>query len=363
MRVTACCRRRRAGRIGEFKAFALRDALAPFQQPAEAEIADIVALLATPEGREKLDANDSGILNTTASLVIRDQLAFADWDRRPAIGEAHLLGAGRAAYAAFEGSAGNPNLSDLAAESYRLIAADPDLRRAVFDAEARPITIGQGCSSFTFPMPDDRLSGLTAGLSGTLRARGFPTSAAAGEVVVGKLASDGLSQLWTREVVEPSIIVRGEASIEVRISARVDRLIHDEIARRPGSETGGVIVGRFSHIGNAFHVVDVLPAPPDSRFSPQEFVLGTEGLRPRISRLARETGNSLRVLGTWHNHLVASGPSGLDAKTAAILALSQDLPALLLIALPSDYTALIAEAFGGATVDARGKSTERNDGS
>lgn len=352
-----------SGPIGEFKAFALRDALAPLKQPADAEIADAVALLSTQEGRDRLAADDRALLNTTASLVIRDQLAFADWRQRPAIGEAHLLGAGRAAYAAFEGSGGNPNLSDLAGESYRLIAADPDLRRAVFDAKAQPITIGQGCSSFTFPMPDDRLSGLTAGLSGALRSRGFPADAPKGEIYLGKLADDGLSQVWKSKVLEPSIVVRGDAGIAVRISARVDRLVRDEIARRPGSETGGVIVGRFSHIGNAFHVVDVLPAPPDSRFSPHEFILGTQGLRAQISRLARETGNSLRVLGTWHNHLVASGPSGLDAKTAALLALSQDLPVLLLIALPGDYTALIAEVFGGATIDARSKIEERADGS
>lgn len=62
-------------------------------------------------------------------------------------------------------------------------------------------------------------------------------------------------------------------------------MMEAEIAHRPGVETGGVIIGRFSEISNTFHVVDVMPAPPDSSFKRHEFKLGTIGLAEAIAHL------------------------------------------------------------------------------
>ncbi len=91
------------------------------------------------------------------------------------------------------------------------------------------------------------------------------------------LQADGLSQNWESHNVEPYTIVKGPkmGALETRLARRVTIEIDAEIARKPGSETGGVLVGRFSAIGNVFQVVDTIPAPPDSRFSKTEFVLGT----------------------------------------------------------------------------------------
>ena len=340
-----------AGRVLEYKAAMLAEALSGLRQVVEADTADAIASCASAEGRGRLAPGGSGLLNTTASSVLREMLAFVDWGLRPAIGEAHLLGEGKVAYAAFEGSGGNPNVSDLATESFRLIARDRDLAKSVFSAEAEAVAIGQGCSAFTFAMPDGRLSALAAGLAEATAMRHFPRVGADGEIRLGKLGADGLSQEWIREEVKPWTVVP-VATMEVRISARVEEAIRAEIAARPDGETGGVIVGRFSQIGNAFQVVDVLPAPPDSTFSREKFVLGTIGLKAAIGKLVRETGGSLYVLGTWHNHLVASGPSMLDAATAARLALRQYFPVLMLIALPEGYTGIVAEHVGDAVEEA-----------
>jgi len=326
------------------KALLLADSLARLMHNVEADIADAIALSSTPEGRAGLaPAGSRLLLNTTASTVVRENLSFVRWTDRPRMAEAHLLGAGKVAYAAFDGVQANPSISDLAAESYRLIAANDDLRNVVFGTEAQAILIGQGCSAATFPMPDDRLSALTAGLSQTIGNR-LDAQDAGAEICLGQLREDGLSQLWSRHAVPPWTIFEND-DFSIRISAHVDAQIRREIAARPNTETGGVIVGRFSEIGNAFQVVDVIPAPADSTYSPDEFVLGKEGLTARIRSLVKNSGGALYVLGTWHNHLLKSPPSSLDRATALKLALGQNLPTLLLIALPEGYTCCIREAF------------------
>ena len=78
-------------------------------------------------------------------------------------------------------------------------------------------------------------------------------------------------------------------------------------------------------------------------FSAERFVLGVQGLRQSVRQLLDESGGSLYVLGTWHNHLVPSGPSALDVATAARLALRQFFPVLMLIAHADGYSFLSAE--------------------
>ncbi|MGD5519596.1 hypothetical protein QUS45_22550, partial [Xanthomonas citri pv. citri] len=53
-------------------------------------------------------------------------------------------------------------------------------------------------------------------------------------------------------------------------------------------------------------------------------------------------------LGTWHNHLVPSGPSRKDVKTAALLSIRQYFPLLMLIHTPAGYVHFTAEALSGA---------------
>lgn len=332
----------RGGHI-TFKADALADALAGFQCAAAVGRSSITNLLATPEGRPWFETGGI-VLNTTGSGVVRETLVGQEWGKRPTLGEAHLLGAGSVAYSAFEGANGNPSLSDLTTESYRLIAADPAIRDRVFNAKAEAIEIGQGCGALTFPMPDGRLSAFVGGLGETLykRARFAEPALASGQINLGYLLADGLSQSWRTIEVDPWIAFE-IGGCRVRISARVDAMIRRAIAARPGVETGGVIVGRYVQMSETFQIVDLVEAPSDSIFTAARFTLGTVGLRASISRLMRESGGSLYVLGTWHNHLVPSGPSSLDTATAARLALRQFYPVLMLIAHAEGYSGLVTE--------------------
>jgi len=106
-----------------------------------------------------------------------------------------------------------------------------------------------------------------------------------------------------------------------------------------------------------FHVVGTLPAPPDSKFSKDEFVLGTEGLRPMLRDLIEGTGGALYPLGTWHNHLIPSGPSAKDMRTAILLSGLQYFPLLMLIHTPAGYVHLTAETLS-AVDDQRTQALE-----
>ena len=337
---------RARGGLITFKTDALARALLGFQSTIGVEREDVVELVATDAGRKGLGDAEL-FLNTTGSSVVREALVSQQWENRPVFGEAHLLGAGAVAYAAFEGAGGNPSLSDLAAESYRLIASDPAIRGKVFGATAEAVEIGQGCGTLTFPMPDTRLSTFAAGLSEvvTRRLRDNEHTPPTGQIHMGQMLPDGLSQSWRSVEVDPWIVV-DLGGRYVHVSARVDTMIRRAIAARPGVETGGVIVGRYLQMSETFQVVDLIEAPPDSIFTAARFTLGIEGLRPAIARLTREAGGSLYVLGTWHNHLEPSGPSLLDAATAAHLALRQFYPVLMLIAHAEGYSGLITEVRG-----------------
>jgi len=234
-------------------------------------------------------------------------------------------------------------------EFYHHLRSDDALRSKVMGQSADEIIIGQGCSSFSMIASDTRLSMMAAPLakltSDVLSGRYVDES---GQFNIGHLQADGLSQNWESHNVEPYTIVKGPkmGALETRLARRVTIEIDAEIARKPGSETGGVLVGRFSAIGNVFQVVDTIPAPPDSRFSKTEFVLGTEGLSDQLAQLSKSSGNTLYALGTWHNHLASTGPSTTDFSTAAKLAIGQLFPVLMIIRTPTGYRQLIAEAVG-----------------
>jgi hypothetical protein len=314
---------------------------------------DALSYLLDPEGRTLLaPPGTTMIVNTTGAAVVRESYAHHAWSDRPRIAEACLLGAGKAALLAVEGENQNPNASDLMAEAYHLLRDMPDLAATIFSTEAEAIQIGQGCSAVSFALSDAQLSALTASMAMKLAnwdSAGLPPQ---GQLLLGELGADGLSQSWSAIDVEPWLLVPGEADRPaIRISPRVDREICADVAKWPGVETGGILVGRFSPIGNCFQIVGTLPAPEDSTRSPAEFVLGTKGLAAQIKALNASTRGTLQILGTWHSHLVPSGPSSKDRMTGAVLAATQLGPLLMLIHTPDGYAALTVEAFDDEPAD------------
>ncbi|PWE35001.1 thiamine biosynthesis protein ThiF [Pelagicola sp. LXJ1103] len=313
---------------------------------------DANTVLRTKEFRRELKLEKSkAVLNTTASSVLRESLSFTGWTKgkAPRVMEASLMGDSDIGYFSVSGKGSNPNSSDLMTEFYHHMRSDDALRSKVMGQSADEIIIGQGCSSLSMIASDARLSALAAPLatltSNVLSGKFVDES---GQFNIGHLQADGISQNWESHSVEPYTVVKGSKSeaLETRLARRVTTEIDAEIARKPGSETGGVLVGRFSAIGNVFQVVDTIAAPPDSKFSAAEFVLGIEGLSDQLAQLSESSGNTLYALGTWHNHLASTGPSSTDFGTATKLAIGQLFPVLMIVRTPTGFRQLVAEVVG-----------------
>ena len=338
-------------RVFAGKAEMLADTLATLQQPARAVAEDILdEFVLHPDQITSVFTPDHiAVVNATGSVAVREALmAYLPQDRRARIVETCLLGAGAIAYMSVEGARANPSSVDLAVEAYHQLRQDTSAREAVFSAQAQAITIGQGCSSLTFPLSDARLSSLTAPMAEVLAEMTKSDLSPMGEILLGRLDRDGLNQAWSRIPVEPWRVIppAKEGDPAIRISPRVDRAIQEAVAAMPDAETGGVLIGRFVDLTNTFHIVDLLPAPPDSRFSPCEFILGTEGLAESLDEIVLGTGGALYPLGTWHSHLVPSGASAKDIRTALRLAAEQIFPVLMLIHTPDGYRSLVVETSG-----------------
>ncbi|MDX8540781.1 Mov34/MPN/PAD-1 family protein [Mesorhizobium abyssinicae] len=325
------------------KAHELASELAELGQNPKVWTADALEALQDPDHRRALaPAGTAVLLNTTASLLLRDALSLvspADIPGRMA--EIALFGRGRGAFLFFEGPGRNPNLGDLlstlSAEATRSECA------LLFDPRNGlvQVQIGEGCGSLTMPMTDARLSAMTASATEELM-RLASTMPADGEIVLGIKDEAGPSTYWRRVQVPPFIEVPVEgADWKLRISSKVDAAIRQDLAQHGRVETGGLLIGTCNSRTKTITVVDTLPAPMDSVRTPSLFVLGTAGLARATMRRHRESGGSLADVGTWHSHLTNQGPSPTDRKTAADLANERPPPAVLLIALPDGYCSII----------------------
>lgn len=335
------------------KARLLCDALKGLQQEAAPLVANVASILSSKERvRRAWSKRSWAVVNATASLAVRETLASSDLLPARVI-ETSLFAGGAVGIITTEGPGRNPNTGDLMAESYALLPEDAAAANAVFennDSMSRQ-ALGQGCGSLTMAMSDGRLSLFAAGMSEYLLQRqrdGLPEHG--GEVLIGRLTDDGLGLVWHVHPVPPVVEVgttNGDAW-RVNVHTRALAKIQEEVARWPTRETGGVLVGRISEASHTFHIVDVLDAPEDSERSPNEFVLGTKGLRRKLKSYSEAVGWSLFCLGTWHSHLSASGPSLTDRATATAVSIARLTPAVLLIQTPTGFHALLADPAGVA---------------
>jgi len=325
--------------VARSKAAELAAELSQIGQSTQVHEDDLVFDLPMRDKRRILLPRDAGCaVNTTASLAVREALsALPAKEVKPRLTEAALFGRGQGGFLLLDGAAHNPTLSDLTAELYAT-ADSPRLRTLLFDPDhgLAEVQIGQGCSSQTMPMTDMRLSAMTAGLTEQL-VQELQTPAGEGRIIVATTATDTPDTNWFQQSVPAFAVVdvEGAEGWTLRIARRVLDYIYAEVARWPAAETGGLMIGVSSARLRTVTVVDLLPAPPDSRRSSGRFVLGTEGLKAAINARHIESGSTLLDVGTWHSHLADQGPSELDRKTAAELAAGRPPPSALLIVTPA----------------------------
>ena len=288
------------------------------------------------------------VVNTTASLSVHEALSAARGMTTRAI-ETSLFGGGRVGLISVEGPSRSPNVGDLMSAFYANLRKDSTLATEVFarDGAMAQQPIGQGCGSLTMPISDGRVSLFAAGMAEYLLAKqrtSLPRRG--GELLIGRLADEGLGVQWDISAIPPVTVVfaalHGE-DWDIRIQACADARIHAEMVRWSDVETGGVLVGRISEASRSVHIVDVVDAPEDSTRSRGMFVLGMKGLAKQLEDFSSSVDWSLCCLGTWHSHLSTCGPSELDRATARAISLARLAPSVLLIRTTNGYRAILAD--------------------
>lgn len=318
-------------------------------QQATAITRDIIEILGDDtEAKKVLPRKSWAIVNATASLSVREALGSVRPETKIArVIETSLYAEGKVGLITVEGPGRNPDGLDLIAEAYVLASENEPMRTVMFasgDTVTRQ-TIGEGCGSATMIMSDAGISMFAAPMAEIiLRMQAAALPDDGGRILMGSLAGDAISVSWSDNAVKPviSVPVEGDGEWRIRVSARAAEKIVREMEQWPGVETGGIVMGRISEAARTFYVADILPAPDDSQRSADEFVLGTHGVRRMISDYAESCSYNLYCLGTWHNHLIASGASNTDRATAAAVALARLAPSILLIHTLSGFRALLA---------------------
>lgn len=109
------------------------------------------------------------------------------------------------------------------------------------------------------------------------------------------------------------------------------------------NETGGILLGYLDQKMKSIHLVDALPAPPDSIAEADGFIRGDQGLRDSLEDCETRTAGIVTYVGEWHSHPPKASviPSRLDIALLANLSeqmANDGLPFLMVIAGESEIS-------------------------
>lgn len=97
------------------------------------------------------------------------------------------------------------------------------------------------------------------------------------------------------------------------------RSIVDRCITAGRSETGGILIGRYTEWRDRAEVLEVTGPPRDSRFWPFAFWRGIRGLRALLAARWKDEGTY--YLGEWHYHpYMSAKPSGTDVAQMRLFA-------------------------------------------
>lgn len=310
------------------------------KRPQVSEVNIIRADIKKEPVHAKLFDSAALLVNTTGSHSVRQFLHSSEISAR--VLEGCLTFKGQAGIFLSEGEHRNPSCADLMSVAYDLLRENNRLASPM-DPSDMVLQVGVGCNSVTLPMSDTRVSLLSAGMSQALfdaQTHGLPVE---GCVSVGLLGDDGMSVDWRHQIVGKTQLaaVSGLPGWTVRVLDVAHRKILEDVSCHPGVESGGLIVGRCSPTHREVTIVDVLDAPPDSLRQADKFVLGVEQLAETITAYDASAENVLWCMGTWHSHLLPSGPSDVDMRTAKDIEGLLKGAVVMLIKHPGGYAAIV----------------------
>jgi len=321
------------------KAERLSKSIAAFAQPCVPVLRDVRNVLEGSDAPWR--RSDRALVNTTASLAVRHALSRKSANGLPRVVEAALFAGGAIGVLAIEARDRSVRITDLF-ETLRLHAAEDEELHDLLYSEGdglSQIEIGQGCGSMTMAASDTSISILAAAMSEELADILTETEASPAKLVIfDRTAPDrGMTR---KEIAQPPvelIVDPDKPDWSFRLHQQAAKAIDDDISLWPGVETGGVLIGRRCDFSRQVHIVDALPAPPDSERAKDRFVLGVEGRTGAISRRTRLLGSNYVALGTWHNHLEDSPPSPTDIAMARMLNTASGVSPVCVIRSPERW--------------------------
>lgn len=209
-----------------------------------------------------------------------------------------------------EDSERRTRLDELEAQYYWAVAASPELDGHLNEGRLGFLRYANACQDLSRPLPPWQVQTL-AGI-GAKRLLDLTSEASASARIWQLDPGSGAVRALMLPVCGVDRFEGG--GFRISLSRNAIHNMTELRARSLPNETGGVLIGSFDTTRKVVHIVDVLPAPPDSEQRPTYFVRGKKDLLPAVEAIAARTVNNLQYLGEWHSHPkgASTSPSGDD---------------------------------------------------
>jgi hypothetical protein len=239
----------------------------------------------------------------------------------------------------------------LEAEYLRAVAVDDRLAKHFGQAQPDSRRYGTGCRETTFVLAQDAVAVHSGVAARVIRADLAEDGAS---VRIFRLTPDNQIDRINIPVSRPREIVIGGWTIRIHPGASAE--MHRLRGQRLPAETGGVMVGVVDREHRQICIIDVLPAPPDSREWPVGFVRGHQGLAERVNAISRRTMGNVVYVGEWHSHPKGCrvSPSRRDWRAIVKCSLfmqAEGLPCFMMIAGDGDALGIAINIDGNGLAD------------
>ena len=332
---------------GHVKASALANHLnSIFKPTTEAPVARSIDANVLRLGPREAELNEafaaaSVIIDASASVAVSRRLADLDVSGRQA--SVFFNPSAEAVVALVEPEDRSLTLRDLEGQYYRAVLQRPELERHLTAIGERFAYTG-ACRTVTNRVPESRIALLSSlAAAGLAQALGNP----GGAIRVWSTDPDGRVTVSDPKVAPVSRHALLDWEITVDADAHAQMIALRD--RALPNETGGAVIGIVDSLARKVHLVEPLPAPPDSKGSPSGFERGIAGLSDDVTGKLSRTMDQTQYIGEWHSHPpnYPLSPSPTDVAQlcrSALNAALESLPALSFIVGDEGLNVFIGES-------------------
>jgi len=289
------------------------------------------------------------VMDFTASDAFFNKLVLTKSMENSQICSANISDFGNLGILLKEGKHRNPRIDDLQAILYSNYKANNIISEWLIREHAGHasgnliVQVGVGCNSETTVLADDKISAHAAYFAGAIKNE-MNKPNVTGKILLNRIIDGNDYSITTNSIhVEPFdvLIAKNDSGWTTRFRKGILEQIKKESVKAKRHETGGVFIGIVNYKTKSIHVVDLIPAPPDSKANSICFFRGHQGLPEQIKYVTDNSGGQLGYIGEWHSH--PKGPNGLSDVDMASVArfkrefneLATPLPVFLTIVTPA----------------------------